>query len=197
MPARVEPPESASAPSVCVRIETSCVAEDEQQREPDADRGDDLGGDPGPDHRDRAGSTPSAPDRRADENEDHSRHHDRVRGRLDAEQGQRPGRAEVGDRRVGRAVGADRDPAAEPAVGGADRGGGSTGRRRRRSGTPTRARRTRRAAGTGRRVRPAAPTPTPGPATVSADEHDGVEPDDRRDRREAERRVVEDAAARA
>ena len=84
---------------------------------------------------------------------------------VDAEQRQRPRRAEVGDRRVRHRVGADRHPAAEPAVGRRRSAGGSTGRRRRRSGTPRPARSRPRAAGTARRARPAAPTPTPGPAT--------------------------------
>ena len=43
MPAPTEPPDSASAPSVCVEEREVLLAEDEQQREPDPDRRDDLG----------------------------------------------------------------------------------------------------------------------------------------------------------
>ena len=50
MPAPTEPPDSSSAPSVCVEDRDVLRAEDEQQRESDADRGDDLGGDSGLDH---------------------------------------------------------------------------------------------------------------------------------------------------
>ena len=66
MPAPTDPPESASAPSVCVRMEKSCVAEDEQERQPDPDRRDRLGRDPGPD-RAAEHVDPECADDRADE----------------------------------------------------------------------------------------------------------------------------------
>ena len=46
MPAPTDPPDSASAPSVCVEEREVLDAEDEQQGESDPERGDDLGGDP-------------------------------------------------------------------------------------------------------------------------------------------------------
>ena len=122
----------------------------------------------------------------------HPGRHDRVRGRRDTRQSQRPGRAEVGDRRVGRRVGADRDPAAQPAVGAAHQ-----------ATTPlVRAAGDRKLGGklrvhgqqqtlAGERDRQ---HPDPGRACHGgADEHDRVEPDDGRDRREAHRGVVEEA----
>jgi MMPL family len=92
--------------------------EDEQQRDPDPERGHDLGRDP---HPDRGAQQPEAERarRRAHDDEQHPREHDPVRARRDAGERQRPRRTEVGDRRVGDRVRADRDPAAEPAVGAA------------------------------------------------------------------------------
>ena len=70
IPAPTEPPESASAPSVSPRIDDVLGAEDEQEREPDADRGDDLGRDPRLDHAPEDVDAERADDR-ADDDEDH------------------------------------------------------------------------------------------------------------------------------
>ena len=163
--APTEPPDSASAPSVSPSSDEVLRAEGEQQRQPDPDRRDDLGGDPEPDRpaehvRRRTRPTARARPRRAP----CPVTHDRVRASASTpSSASSPRRAEVGDRRVRDGVRADRHPAAEPPVRAARSAGGSTGTRRRRSGTPTPARSRRRAAGTGRRARPAAPRPTPGP----------------------------------
>ena len=141
--APTEPPESASAPRVSPRIETVLLAEDEQQREPDPDRGEDLGGDPGLDRPRRARRSRTRPIAAQTTTRTIPAARSRSGVGVDAEQGQQPRRAEIGDRRVGGGVGADRDPAVEPAVGRRPAGGGSTGRRRRRSGTPRPARRRR------------------------------------------------------
>ena len=107
---------------------------------------------------------------------------------------ERPRRAEVGDRRVGDAVGADSDPAAQPAV-----------RRPQEPARPlvgaARDRELGRELGVdgeqqalSRQRDRQHPHPRR-PGDERAHEHDGVEPDDRRDRREAQRGVVRDAQA--
>ena len=117
-PAASEPPDSASAPRVSVRIDRSCVAEDEQQGEADAHGGDDLGGDPGL-HRPAQDADARARRPSAQTTTSTMPVTTIAFGvGLDPEQRERPRRAEVGDRRVGHGVGADRDPAREPAVGG-------------------------------------------------------------------------------
>ena len=106
------------------------LAKDEQQREADPDRRDRLGRDPG---LDRAAERRDAQNagQRADDDQCHPDEHDPVGRDLDPEQRQRPRRAEVGDRRVRRRVGAHGDPAGEPPVPAVRSGAASTGRRRR------------------------------------------------------------------
>ena len=134
-------------------------------------------------------SMPRAPTKRGDEDEQHPRDDDRVRRGLDPHEHQRPRRAEVGDRRVRHGVGADRDPAAHPAVGPAHEAAaplvGAAGDRE-----------LRRQLGVHREQQALArerdrqhPDPR-GPGDDRADERDAVQPDDRRDRGEAERDVV-------
>ena len=165
-------------------------AEDEQQRQADADRGKDLGGDPCPDHAAEDGDTLRA-DRRAHEDEDHPHHHDRIRRRRDANEDQRPGSTEVRDSRVGGAVGADRHPAAHPAVAGTDEAtcpliGASRDRELRRE---------LRIDDEQQALAHECDRQHPHPGRSRdrhADEHDGIEPDDGRDRRDPEGGVVED-----
>ena len=118
-PAVTEPPDSASAPNVSPRIDRSWSREHEQQREPDPDGRDHLRRDPGL-HRLAQHADAERAGQRADHDQHHAGDHDRVGSGLDVEQGQRPRRAEVGDRRVRGCVRADRDPAREPAVGASD-----------------------------------------------------------------------------
>ena len=165
-PAATEPPDSASAPKVSVKIERSCSAKTSSSARPMPDRRDDLRRDARL-HRPAQHADPERAGERADHDQHHAGDHDRVGGRLDVEQRQRPGRAEVGDRRVRRRVRADRDPARRTSRRSRRSGGGSTGRRRPRSGTRRPAPNRRPAAGTGRRARPAAPRPTRGPRPAS------------------------------
>ena len=164
-PRRSIRPTAPRRPSVSRQDREVLLAKGEQQGQPDADRGDDLGRDARL-HHPAQHPDPERSRQRADDHEDHPR---RARARWACgsmpSEGQRPGGAKVGDRRVGHRVGADRDPAGEPAVGAAHQPAASTGRRRRRSGTPKPARRRPPAAGTARRAQPAAPRPRPGPAT--------------------------------
>ena len=135
------------------------LAEDEQQREPDPDRRDSLGRDPGRTAR-LSTSMPKALTSEHTTTNTHAGQHDCVGGRSDAEQGQRPRGAQVGDGRVRHGERAERHPAVEPAVARSDQPAaplvGAVGDRE----LARPARSTRTAAGTARRARPAAPTPT-------------------------------------
>ena len=137
---------------------------------------------------------PSAPTHAADDDEHHPRDDDRVRRGLDPDEHQRPRRAEVGDRRVRHRVGADRDPAGDPSVRPAHQpaaplvGAAGDGELRRQLGVH------REQQALARERHRQHPDPRR-PGDHRADEHDRVQPDDRRDRGEAERDVVEAAAA--
>ena len=135
---------------------------------------------------------PECADGPADEDENHPGRHDRVRRRRDTYQSECPGSAEIGDRRVGHEVGADRHPAAEPAVGAAHQAAAPLVR-------AARDRKLRGELGVHRQQQTLAGErdrqhPDPGRACHDgADEHDRVEPDDGRGCGEPHRSVVEEA----
>ena len=175
IPALTEPSDSASAPSVCVEQREVLRAERQQQRDADADGGDRLGADP---ELDRAAEHlhPERAHERADEDEHHAGEDDPAGRRVDPEQRQQPGRAEVGDRRVRDRVRADRHPAAEPAVDAAHQPPVPLvrGARHRELGCQLRVDRKQQAL-PGERDRQH-PHPR-GPGDDRADEDDGVQPD--------------------
>ena len=191
MPAPTDPSESVLGAESLREDGEGLRAEDEQERQSDPDRRNDLGSDAGLDHT-AEHVDPECADGRADEHENHPGRHDRVRRRRDTYQSECPGSAEVGDRRVGHSVGADRHPAAEPAVGAAHQAAAPL----------VRAARDRKLRGelgvhgqqqtlAGERDRQ---HPDPGRACHDgADEHDCVEPDDGRGCGEPHRGVVEEA----
>ncbi len=113
--APTEPPDSASAPSVCSSSERSCVRNASSSASPTPTDATISAAIP---TRIACVSraTPNASGERTRHDEHHPRSHDPVRARRDVQQRQQPRRAEVRDRRVRHGVRANRHPAAEPPV---------------------------------------------------------------------------------